>query len=28
MSYALKNKGIEPAEVDALVAYMQTLTKK
>ena len=28
MSYALKNKGIEPAEVEALVAYMQTLTKK
>ena len=28
MSYALKTKGIEPAEIDALVAYMQTLTKK
>ena len=28
MSYALKTKGIEPAEVDALVAYIQTLTKK
>ena len=28
MSYALKNKGIEPGEIDALVAYMQTLTKK
>ena len=28
MSYALKTKGIEPGEIDALVAYMQTLTKK
>jgi len=28
MSNALKTKGIEPDEVDALVAYMQTLTKK
>jgi mono/diheme cytochrome c family protein len=28
MSYALKTKGIEPGEVDALVAYMRTLTKK
>jgi mono/diheme cytochrome c family protein len=28
MSYALKNKGIEPTEIDALVAYIQTLTKK
>jgi mono/diheme cytochrome c family protein len=28
MSNALKTKGIEPAEVDALVAYMQTLVKK
>ena len=28
MSYALKSKAIEPAEIDALVAYMQTLTKK
>ena len=28
MSNALKTKGIEPAEIDALVAYMQTLTKK
>jgi mono/diheme cytochrome c family protein len=28
MSYALKTKGIEPKEVDALVAYIQTLTKK
>ena len=28
MSYALKTKGIEPAEVDAIVAYMLTLTKK
>jgi mono/diheme cytochrome c family protein len=28
MSYALKSKNIEPAEIDALVAYMQTLTKK
>ena len=28
MSYALKTKGIEPGEIDALVAYIQTLTKK
>jgi mono/diheme cytochrome c family protein len=28
MSYALKTKGIEPGEIDAIVAYMQTLTKK
>lgn len=28
MANALKTKGIEPAEVDALVAYMRTLTKK
>ena len=28
MSYALKTKGIEPGEIDALVAYMMTLTKK
>jgi mono/diheme cytochrome c family protein len=28
MSFALKTKGIEPHEVDALVAYIQTLTKK
>ena len=28
MSYALKSKAIEPAEIDALVAYMMTLTKK
>jgi cytochrome c2 len=28
MSYALKTKGIEPGEIEALVAYMQTLTKK
>jgi cbb3-type cytochrome oxidase cytochrome c subunit len=28
MANALKTKGIEPVEVDALVAYMQTLTKK
>ena len=28
MSNALKTKGIEPAEIDALVAYMLTLTKK
>jgi cbb3-type cytochrome oxidase cytochrome c subunit len=28
MSNALKTKGIEPGEIDALVAYMQTLTKK
>lgn len=28
MSYGLKSKGIEPAEIDALVAYMLTLTKK
>lgn len=28
MSHALKTKGIEPGEIDALVAYMQTLTKK
>jgi mono/diheme cytochrome c family protein len=28
MSYALKTKGIEAKEVDALVAYIQTLTKK
>jgi mono/diheme cytochrome c family protein len=28
MSYALKSKKIEPAEIDALVAYMMTLTKK
>lgn len=28
MSYALKTKGIEPAEIDSIVAYMQTLTKK
>ena len=28
MSNALKTKGIDPGEIDALVAYMQTLTKK
>jgi mono/diheme cytochrome c family protein len=28
MANALKTKGIEPGEVDALVAYMLTLTKK
>ena len=28
MSYALKSKSIEPGEVDAIVAYIQTLTKK
>ena len=28
MSNALKTKGIEPGEVDALVAYMLTLNKK
>jgi mono/diheme cytochrome c family protein len=28
MSHALKTKGIEPAEIDAMVAYMMTLTKK
>jgi mono/diheme cytochrome c family protein len=28
MANALKTKKIEPAEIDALVAYMQTLTKK
>lgn len=28
MSYALKTKSIEPGEVDAIVAYIQTLTKK
>jgi cytochrome c2 len=28
MSNALKTKGIEPDEIDALVAYMQTLKKK
>jgi len=28
MSNALKTKGIEPAEIDSLVAYLQTLTKK
>ena len=28
MSNALKTKGIEPGEVDALVAYLRTLTKK
>ena len=28
MSNALKTKGIEPAEITALVAYMQSLTKK
>lgn len=28
MSNALKTKGIEPDEIDALVAYMQTLNKK
>jgi len=28
MANALKTKGIEPGEVDALVAYMRTLTKK
>jgi cytochrome c2 len=28
MANALKTKGIEPGEVDALVAYMQSLTKK
>lgn len=28
MSHALKSKKIEPDEIDALVAYMQTLTKK
>ena len=28
MSNALKTKGIEPGEIDSLVAYMRTLTKK
>jgi mono/diheme cytochrome c family protein len=28
MSYALKTKSIEPGEIDAIVAYIQTLTKK
>jgi cbb3-type cytochrome oxidase cytochrome c subunit len=28
MSNALKTKGIEPGEIDALVAFLQTLTKK
>jgi mono/diheme cytochrome c family protein len=28
MSAALKTKNIEPGEIDALVAYMMTLTKK
>lgn len=28
MANALKTKGIEPAEVDQLVAYLQTLKKK
>jgi mono/diheme cytochrome c family protein len=28
MSHALKSKKIEPGEIDALVAYMLTLTKK
>lgn len=28
MSNALKTKGIEPEEIDLLVAYLQTLTKK
>ncbi len=28
MSNALKTKGIEPSEIDSLVAYLQTLTKK
>ena len=28
MSYALKTKGIQPEEIDLLVAYLQTLTKK
>ncbi|MCC7007441.1 MAG: cytochrome c [Acidobacteria bacterium] len=28
MANALKTKNIEPAEVDALVAYLRTLTKK
>ena len=28
MSNALKTKGIEPAEIDQLVAYLQTLNKK
>lgn len=28
MANALKTKNIEPGEIDALVAYMQTLTKK
>jgi cytochrome c2 len=28
MANALKTKGIEPAEIDALVAYLQTLKKK
>jgi cbb3-type cytochrome oxidase cytochrome c subunit len=28
MSNALKTKGIEPGEIDSLVAYMQSLTKK
>jgi mono/diheme cytochrome c family protein len=28
MSNALKTKNIEPGEIEALVAYMQTLTKK
>jgi cbb3-type cytochrome oxidase cytochrome c subunit len=28
MSHALKTKGIEPGEIDLLVAYLQTLKKK
>lgn len=28
MSHALKSKGIEPEEIDLLVAFLQTLTKK
>lgn len=28
MANALKTKGIEPGEIDSLVAYMRTLTKK
>jgi len=28
MSHALKTKNIEPGEIDAMVAYMLTLTKK
>jgi mono/diheme cytochrome c family protein len=28
MANALETKGIEPEEIDALIAYLQTLTKK